>query len=125
MAVAVAEGIDITRVADADLSGSQYRVVRYTSTGCDLPSGVTNVPLGVLQNAPTAGQLARIRISGGSKIEAHGPFSAGDALSIAATTGRVDTAATTHYPVARALEAATAQGEIVACLVMPHLVPLA
>ena len=125
MAVESTIGIDISRLADADLSGSQYRVVRYTATGCDLPTAVTNVPLGVLQNAPTAGQVARIRIYGGSKIVANGAFTAGDALSINATSGRVDTAVATHYPVGRALTAATAQDELADMIVMPMLVPLA
>lgn len=125
MAVESTIGIDISRLADVDLSGSQYRVVVYSATGCALPSGVTNVPLGILQNAPTAGQVARIRIYGGSKVAANAAFTAGDALSIAATSGRVDTAATTHYPVGRALTAATAQDELADMIVMPMLVPLA
>lgn len=125
MAVESTIGIDISRVADVDLSGSQYRVVIYSSTGCALPGAAGAIGLGVLQNAPTAGQVARVRIFGGSKIEANGAFTAGDVLSVAATTGRVDTATSTHYPIARALTAAAAQGEQADCLVMPALAPLA
>ena len=61
-------------VAGADLSGSgQYRFVGSGSvsgevvlaTGASLP-----VPLGVLQNAPTVGQIARVRMFGRSTVTA-------------------------------------------------------
>ncbi len=126
MAGEVTKGLDISRVADVDLSGSQHRVVAFSATGAALPGAAGAIGLGVLQNADaTAGRAARIRIFGASKIEANGAFSAGDVLSVAATTGCVDTAISTHYPVARALGPATVQGQKVDAIVMPSLVPLA
>ena len=62
-------GHDISLIATEDLSGQQYRFVcQHDDTHCDMPDAATEVPIGILQNAPTIGQVAQIRISGTSKL---------------------------------------------------------
>ena len=67
-------GIDVTFPAEEDLSNDQYRIMVLTSTGTvRRPDAATEIPIGVLQNAPAvAGQAAVVRlISGGgiSKVQ--------------------------------------------------------
>lgn len=94
-----------------------------------VPAGVTSVPYGILQTtAATAGDPVVVRpISAGKRslVKANGAFSLGDALSIAATTGKVDTAAATHYPIGLALEEATAQNDEISCQLGGALIPRA
>lgn len=124
-----AEGsmVDLTYEAEVDLSGSQYCVVVLgTSDGqVKLPAAVGAKSVGILQNAPAAGAAARVRRLGVSKIKANGAFSKGDVLTAAATTGKVDTSATTNFPVALAEEAATAVNDLVKAFVNPSLLPQA
>lgn len=55
--------------AAEDLSADQYRFVVLTSTGTvRRPDAATELPLGVLQNAPLAGENANVCIEGFSKI---------------------------------------------------------
>ena len=52
-------------VAENDLSAAQYKVVEQSSDSqVDLCDGAADHPLGILQNAPTAGQEARVRVLG-------------------------------------------------------------
>ena len=58
--------------AGADLSAKQYYFLRVGAADsavvvCD---GATDIPIGVLQNAPTSGQTAMVRIWGLSKVNA-------------------------------------------------------
>ena len=66
--------VDLPMIADVDLSASgQYRFVTPASTvgNVKLSTGGSNpTPLGVLQNAPVAGQPARVRIFGISSMNA-------------------------------------------------------
>ena len=102
----------------------------------DLPAAVTDSPLGVVQDEATAGQSIPVMVDGVTKIVANGAFSKGDQLAIAATTGRVDTvsgldssfnpeAAAKQQPIAIALEASSAAGEIVSALIRPFYYPWA
>ena len=62
---------DISFLADADLTSKQYHFVTVASTGgyVKTATGASNpTVLGVLQNSPSAGQEARVRIVGFSKI---------------------------------------------------------
>ncbi len=119
--------VDRTYEAEVDLSSSQYCVVVLgTSDGqVKLPGAAGAKAVGVLQNTPTAGNAARVRRFGASKIKANGAFTKGDTLSAAATTGKVDTSTTTHYPVGLAEEAATAADDLVNAFVNPNLIPQA
>lgn len=80
-----------------------------------LPAAVTDLPLGVIQSTAAAGQSVPVMTARGvTKVVANGAFSKGDPLTIAATTGRVDTGTPgTDKIIGIALEAATAAGQIV------------
>ena len=60
-------GIDETFIADANLSTCQYRFVTVASTAGYVTgaNGASNpTPIGVLQNAPALGEIARVRVFG-------------------------------------------------------------
>ena len=64
---------DAPFIADADLTGKQYYWVTAASTAgyVKLATGASNpTPLGILQNSPSAGQEARVRLLGPSKAYA-------------------------------------------------------
>lgn len=105
----------ITRTADEAIP--LYAVVKLSSTGagvCDLSA----VPMGVAQEeAYAAGQEIRIKLLQGSqgtfKVNANEALAEG-AVVYTEDGGLVqDTAATNSYPVGIALEAATAQNDVI------------
>lgn len=62
---------DATFTADLDLTAKQYYFVMAASTAGKVTTstGASNpAPLGVLQNSPSAGQEARVRVLGFSKL---------------------------------------------------------
>lgn len=115
-----AYGLQISHPAGEDLSSGQYCVVALSS-GEVVRCGTTDVPLGVLQNAPESGEAASVRITGTSKVKADGAFSENDELMVNDANAEVDTATapagyweeTSGWVVGIALEAATDAGDIV------------
>lgn len=64
-----AYSVKVTLVAGADLSAQQYKFVKLNSSGqAVVIAAATDLPIGILQNAPLALQEAEILISGGSKL---------------------------------------------------------
>jgi len=62
--------LDLAFPAGEDLSSDQYTFVVLTSTGTvRRPDSETEVLLGILQNAPAAGEAAVVRIIGTSKLQ--------------------------------------------------------
>lgn len=74
--------VKVSRVAGEDLSAAQYKFVKLDNGDGTVKAvnGATDRPFGVLQNSPTAGQIAEVTIVGGSKVEAGGTASVGQAL---------------------------------------------
>jgi hypothetical protein len=73
-------GILITLTAAADLSAKQYNFVKLDANGDVVltdADGTGEIPIGVLQNAPTSGQAATVMIVGISKVEAGVAFDEG------------------------------------------------
>ena len=73
-------GILITLTAAANLSAKQYNFVKLDANGDVVltdASGTGEIPIGVLQNAPTSGQAATVMIVGISKVEAGVAFDEG------------------------------------------------
>lgn len=63
------DGQDITFLAAEDLSGQQYRFVVQAADGTvRMADSAAEIPVGILQNAPTAGEQAVVRIYGASKL---------------------------------------------------------
>ncbi|HSW38569.1 MAG TPA: hypothetical protein VLL97_03665 [Acidobacteriota bacterium] len=60
--------LDLSFEAAEDLSDNQYRIVVLASGKVRRPDGAAEVGLGVLQNAPIAGEAAVVRVIGVSKI---------------------------------------------------------
>ena len=112
------EGNQITWsfVAAADLSSSQYKFVKLDSNGkiADI-AAATDVPIGVLQDKPTAGQTGTVVMFGITKVQADASITAAQAIGTSAD-GQADVkiAGTdiTEYAVGQVLLAAGAAGRI-------------
>jgi hypothetical protein len=113
--------VKVSLVAGADLSTKQYTFVKLDSSGQAVAaSGATDIPIGVLQNAPTSGQEAEVLIVGGTKIVAGaaigegalvGTSAAGKAVALVAGTD------TTKYVVGTLLTESAADGNIVTAVI--------
>jgi hypothetical protein len=113
--------VKVTLVAAADLSAKQYTFVKLDASGqAAACSGATDIPVGVLQNAPTAGQEAEVLVVGGTKIVAGaaigegalvGTSAAGKAVALVAGTD------TTKYVVGTLLTESAADGNIVTAVI--------
>lgn len=113
--------VKVTLVAAADLSTKQYTFVKLNSDGnVAAASGATDIPIGVLQNAPTAGQEAEVLVVGGTKVVAGaaigegalvGTSAAGKAVALVAGTD------TTKYVVGTLLTESAADGNIVTAVI--------
>lgn len=99
-----------------------------------LPGAITDDAFGIVQDSAALDQSIPVMLSGITKVVANGAFSKGDQLTIAATTGRVDTApgldgsfspgtATAQKTIGIALEAATQAGQICLMLIRPFFYP--
>ncbi len=113
--------VKVTLVAAADLSSKQYTFVKLDSSGLvAAAAAATDIPIGVLQNAPTSGQEAEVLVVGGTKIVAGaaigegalvGTSSAGKAVALVAGTD------TTKYVVGTLLTESAADGNIVTAVI--------
>lgn len=118
--VGEANSIKISLEAGADLSSSQYLFVKLSGGKAVACSGATDVPLGVLQNAPKSGQEAEIVVVGGTKIVSSGNLSADSIIGTssagkaAALTVGTDT---TKYAVGRLLDAPGADGVVASAII--------
>ena len=66
---------DVSFLADVDLTTHQYKFVTVASTvgNVKLATGASNpAPVGILQNSPSLGQEARVRVFGESVVAASG-----------------------------------------------------
>lgn len=97
--------------AAADLSALQYTTVDVTAAGQVNAATAAGEIVGILQNKPTAGQTAEVMVSGVSKAIAGGAIAVGDMCEVA-TGGSKLVTVSTGIPVAKALTAAAADGDI-------------
>jgi len=100
-------GIDISFTAAEDLSAMQYRFVHQASdTTVDMVDSGTEIPVGVLQNAPESGEVAVVRVTGTSKLVMNAAVTVGTLLKCeyvgASDNGKGD-AADTNGDYARAM----------------------
>lgn len=112
-------GITQSFVAGADLSTKQYHFVkldgttRRTIVAC---SAVTDIPVGVLQNNPTAGKMATVMSVGQSKIVADANLACNDRIGTSAdgqAAAYVAGVDTTKYLVGYVLDENTAAGGLI------------
>lgn len=120
------EGIDVGFIAGADLSAKQFYIVKIdTSTGkVVLTDSAGEKALGVLQNAPTAGQAALVRVFGVSKVHVGASFSASGSLVKTTNAGKADVASTGAFPVGQLLTTGS-DGDKATILVNPGYVAVA
>jgi hypothetical protein len=72
-------GKKITLLAAEDLSAMQYRyVVQASDTTVQMANAATDIPVGILQNAPGNGEAAVIQTDGISKLVMNGSIAVGD-----------------------------------------------
>jgi len=100
---------DITLKAYEDLSSDQYRIVVQDTTNGKIrrPNAITDVPLGILQNAPDAeDQPAVVRLigcGGVSKVVLGATLAYGAIIACeyqsASDAGKAQAAVSTQYPV--------------------------
>jgi hypothetical protein len=113
--------VKVTLVAGADLSALQYTFVKLNSSGVAVAcAAATDIPVGVLQNAPTSGQEAEVLIVGGTKIVAGAAIGEGALVGTGSTGKAVALVAgtdTTKYVVGTLLTESAADGNIVTAVV--------
>jgi hypothetical protein len=119
--------VKVTLVAGADLSAKQYTFVKLDSSGQAVAAAAaTDIPVGVLQNAPTSGQEAEVLIVGGTKIVAGAAISEGAQIGTGSTGKAVALVAgtdTTKYVVGTLLTESAADANIVTAVIncaTPH-----
>lgn len=113
--------VKVTLIAAADLSAKQYTFVKLNSSGeVAAAAAATDIPIGVLQNAPTSGTEAEVLVVGGTKIVAGaaiaegaqiGTSSAGKAVALVAGSD------TTKYVAGALLTESGADGNIVTAVI--------
>ena len=106
-------GLDLgTLTAAADLSSNQYYFVKLASaTTGNVCTAITDLPIGILQNTPTSGQAADVRIFGISKASADGTITAGRWMGTSSDSqaaGITPGSDTTVYVMGQAIQAASA-----------------
>lgn len=108
--------------AAGDLSAKQFYFMKLDSNGrVTTCTGVTDIPVGVLQNKPDAlGKAAEVMMLGVSKVSADGAITLPSLIGTSAD-GQADAIAagtdTTVYVAGQALEAASAAGNIVTAVI--------
>jgi hypothetical protein len=100
--------------ANADLSTKQFRFCEIVAAGkVDVCNAATDKPVGVLQNAPKAGETAELLVVGISKVDSDAALSRGDLIGTSAD-GQADAKTpgtdTTEYVVGMVIEASGAAG---------------
>jgi len=112
-------------VAAADLSANQYYFVRFDANGdivlCD---NIANKAIGVLQNAPKAGQEALVNTYGNTKIVASAALAIGDFVA-PALTGKAQEAVSTQFVRGEVIDAAAADEDYAVILLTKTAVAIA
>lgn len=109
---------DVTFKASGDLSSNQFYFMSLDADGKVEACGENGVSIGILQNKPDAeDKAARVRIGGTSKLKMNEAVDEGEAITSTSTGLGEVVDATDEYFGAIALEAATAQNDIIEVLI--------
>lgn len=104
----------ITLPAGADHSSNQYKCVTVASDGEVELAGAAARAIGVLQDNPdAAGKAATVGVGGVLMVMASAAIAAGAEIGCAAS-GKIRTAVSSDFIMGTALEAASADGNIIA-----------
>ncbi len=99
----------ITVAAGEDLSSDQYKFVTLSSGAAVKPTQITDVCIGVLQNAPASGEMAEIMMLGISKVNSNEALAVGDIIGTE-TDAQAQVAIATNKVYGVVLKASTAAG---------------
>lgn len=103
-----------TKLASEDLSAKQFHIVQMDSSGdMEVGESATDLLLGVLQDKPESGQAGTYRHQGTTKVIASAAIAIGARVTSANDGEAVTTTTNGDIVVGIALEAATAQGDII------------
>lgn len=80
--------VDLLIPAGADLSARRHHPVKLSSNAVVAATVAGEQPLGILQNAPASGAIARVRISGISRIVLGDTLTQGMKIAVKAASGR-------------------------------------
>jgi len=107
--------------AGADLSALQFTAVQMGADDAVVSAAANNVmPIGILQNKPTAGQAASVAISGIAKaLVGAGGWSSGSRLTMTTGGALIETTTDAHYVIGVAAEDAAA-GDYARVIINPH-----
>ena len=116
--------LDLSFPAAEDLTNDLYRFVVLGSTGVRRPDSETEIALGILQNAPAAGQAAAVRLIGVSKLQMNAALAVNGIVLAeyvsAADAGKGKTAvAAPAYARGLVLEASSAEDDLASVLLLP------
>lgn len=107
-------GIDVSLEAGGDLSAKQFYFVKLNSSGQAIVcAATTDIPIGVVQNAPASGGTALVRLCGVSKVNSDADLTKGNLVGTAAdgqAAAYVNGTDTTKYIVGHVLEDSAAAG---------------
>jgi hypothetical protein len=104
-----------SKLAGADLSAAQYRLVKMASTAGEVIAAAagTDDIVGVLQNDPADAEVASIGVGGILKLQVQASISVGDWLTSDSTGRGAATTTDGDVVIGHALEASTAAGDII------------
>ena len=114
-------GFKLSLVAGESLASAQYKFVKLNSSGqVIVPTGVTDIPVGVLQNAPASGEIAEVMVCGVSKLQGDADLTKGNQIGTSAdgqAAAYVAGTDTTKYVVGQVLEDNAAAGGLITALI--------
>ena len=103
-----------------DLSAKQYYFVKLSGQTVVLCSALTDVPIGVLQNAPESGQAAEVMVIGITKVSSDAALTVGLLIGPSADSqadARTIGTDTTHYVVGQVIGASGAAGGLATAVI--------
>lgn len=123
MAQAVRHAIlTLSFTAGADLSAKRYTAVKADTTAWQVvAAGAGDAGLGILQNEPTSGKAAEVDMVGATRWKVDGNAAAiapGDFLKSDTNGKGVKTTTDNDQVMARALEASSADGDIITVILL-------
>ena len=114
-----------TFLAESAITKGKAVVLGTSESQVKPPAAAGAKCIGIALHDAAAGYQVEVCMLGVCAGYADGAFSKGDSLQAADTNGELDTAASGDYPLALALQAASAAGDLVEVFVNPGMVPLA
>lgn len=121
MAYKGSQPFKITLEAGEDLSSKQYYFVKLNASGKAIVcAGVTDKPVGVLQNDPTSGQAAEVVVVGLTKVSTNAALAIADLIGTSAdgqAAAYVAGTDTTKYVVGTILVTSGGADEVTSALV--------